>query len=634
MRFQCGVGLAVFLSIGTAWADQSSTATVSSGQTFTVASDPLGGVIGCSIQTGSHAYGTTSFTTGLAGNYTFEVTGGSGVVASDSFLAVYQGSFDPLNPTLNLVGCDDDAGVGQNPLLSASLRASTTYIAVATSYYSGTQSGTVDFLTGADATISLSNQTIAMGTANPTMTATSNSPVAITYTSSNAAVATIDPSTGALTLVGPGTTTITASQAAQTAPGLFRAGTKTAVLTVATPLRASIGQAIDATVKGTVSAHLMSTQRFAQVQLDNVGQRLQQLGISGFDLQANRMALRLNDPNWQALQQVRGVLQAATGQAGTQLPGVTQTTVSDAPEQGEPALRLLAQTKSDVPSIATTREVSDESLYAVWVAGGVGRGRAQIDSGSNRFTSEGLTLGLDLRLAPRTIVGVALGHGKERTRVDEQGTLVDAQQTAVSLYGITQLNDTWLLDAQLGQGSLAFDNRRFSSFNAVMLSSERSGRSIFGALGLSAPMKLDAWQVQPYARLSASQAKLDAYAETGDTSALSFARAKSEQQSLQLGARVQRVLNWQGTGRWAVEGRGELRRNANSGLTQHVSYTDTPSESGSLQLIGLARNVATLGVGLRYSLPRGWSAGVSLESQQGSGGQRAERLAMQVNLPL
>ncbi|WP_234638954.1 hypothetical protein [Delftia tsuruhatensis] len=40
--------------------------------------------------------------------------------------ALYKGSFDPANPTDNLVGCDDDSGIGLLPKFAASLEASTT----------------------------------------------------------------------------------------------------------------------------------------------------------------------------------------------------------------------------------------------------------------------------------------------------------------------------------------------------------------------------------------------------------------------------------------------------------------------------------------------------------------------------
>lgn len=235
-----------------------SSATVTSGQTLSVASSPLGGVAGCGISPGVHTYGTAApFTTASTGRYAFEVTGGSGTVIGDPFLAVYRGSFDPANPTANLVGCNDD----YNGLLSkfiATLDASTTYVAVAMPYRTGTSyTGVVNFSVGALPTISVTGGgSYPLATGTVTVAATSDSPAAITYTSSNTAVATVDASTGVVTLVAEGSTTITASQPDAASPSLYIAGSGATTVTVTVPaavlapaaqtLTTSAGQAMTA----------------------------------------------------------------------------------------------------------------------------------------------------------------------------------------------------------------------------------------------------------------------------------------------------------------------------------------------------------------------------------------------------
>jgi hypothetical protein len=234
----------LFASISLAFSSIALTAQVSSANhtsstTFTPGSSPLGGIAGCNMSSPSSArsYGTASFTSQSAGSYSFQVTGSTAI--SDPFMAVYRGSFDPSSPANNLVGCNDDGRLPPNirfPVFTANLDANTTYIAVVTNYDGGASDGTISFNIGKNPDISLSNATFAIDAVSPSMVATSDSPVSITYTSSNVSVATIDANTGALTLVGAGTTTITASQAAQADPLLFRAGTKTATLTVTAPV--------------------------------------------------------------------------------------------------------------------------------------------------------------------------------------------------------------------------------------------------------------------------------------------------------------------------------------------------------------------------------------------------------------
>jgi hypothetical protein len=210
---------------------------------------------GVSSPTSARSYGTATFTTQSAGSYSFQVTGSTKI--DDPFMAVYLGSFNPNSPADNLVGCNDDGGQSPNSLFSvftADLLANTAYVAVVTNYAGGVSDGTISFNIGKNPEIALSNTTLDIGAANPSMTATSDSPISITYQSSNTSVATIDANTGALTLVGAGTTTITASQAAQADPLLFRAGTKTATLTVTAPVNGACG-----TSAGQALAYVPST---------------------------------------------------------------------------------------------------------------------------------------------------------------------------------------------------------------------------------------------------------------------------------------------------------------------------------------------------------------------------------------
>ena len=78
---------------------------------FAVSSSPLGGKTGCNIAIGNHSYGIVEFSATTATAYTVESTGSSNVPSNDTFMAVYSPSFDPANPTANLIGCDDDSGL-------------------------------------------------------------------------------------------------------------------------------------------------------------------------------------------------------------------------------------------------------------------------------------------------------------------------------------------------------------------------------------------------------------------------------------------------------------------------------------------------------------------------------------------
>ncbi|KFJ10255.1 IPTL-CTERM sorting domain protein [Delftia acidovorans] len=206
------------------------TANVNGALSFNVASNPLGGLANCNIIVGSHNYGSASFTTGNAATYSF--TGTAQVGTSDSFLALYKNSFNPANPTANLVGCDDDSAGGRLPQFVANLDATTTYVMVATTFPAQAFTGSVTFSAGVVPNITLAPLSVSIVATGQSMVATSDSPMPISYVSSNPSVATIDPATGAVTLLAGGSTLITASQSAQADPLPFAAGKKTAMLTV------------------------------------------------------------------------------------------------------------------------------------------------------------------------------------------------------------------------------------------------------------------------------------------------------------------------------------------------------------------------------------------------------------------
>jgi hypothetical protein len=94
-------------------------------------------VFGRGGNSGSYYYKAYSFVAPSSGTVTFETTdallsdGGN-----DTYLYLYQTSFNPASPTTNLIAYDDDSGVGVLSYISQTLTSGTTYIIVATTYQS------------------------------------------------------------------------------------------------------------------------------------------------------------------------------------------------------------------------------------------------------------------------------------------------------------------------------------------------------------------------------------------------------------------------------------------------------------------------------------------------------------------
>ncbi|RZA36708.1 MAG: autotransporter domain-containing protein [Lysobacteraceae bacterium] len=126
----CVLALVPGVALATTFTD------TSGGGSFNVASSPLGGRAGCNLIPGAHPYASRTLTTNNTTTYKFTVTSSTGF-GNDPFLAVYLGTFDPANPTANLIACNDDANGTLLPEFEALLNASTTYTVVTTSYSTG-----------------------------------------------------------------------------------------------------------------------------------------------------------------------------------------------------------------------------------------------------------------------------------------------------------------------------------------------------------------------------------------------------------------------------------------------------------------------------------------------------------------
>lgn len=80
------------------------------------------------------AYNFISPSTGVAN---FEVINAALTDGADTYIYLYQNSFNPLNPGTNLIAADDDSGINLLSLISKSITQGTTYILVITTYDSG-----------------------------------------------------------------------------------------------------------------------------------------------------------------------------------------------------------------------------------------------------------------------------------------------------------------------------------------------------------------------------------------------------------------------------------------------------------------------------------------------------------------
>ncbi len=149
--FLLWVCAALLFDAGAGWATDV-TETIPGTNTFSVASEYLGGIESCWILVGDHSYSAKPLVVSQTNTYTFTVTNGTGDF-HDPFMAIYSPTFNADDPEENLVACNDDS-IGLYPSLSASIAAGQSYVVVITTWNEdASASGTVEYTITPDVTL-------------------------------------------------------------------------------------------------------------------------------------------------------------------------------------------------------------------------------------------------------------------------------------------------------------------------------------------------------------------------------------------------------------------------------------------------------------------------------------------------
>ncbi|MDI9239560.1 autotransporter domain-containing protein [Lysobacter sp. LF1] len=401
---------------------------------------------------------------------------------------------------------------------------------------------------------------------------TSQSNGTFTFTSSAPSVATVSGRT--VTLVGAGVTTLVATQAAT---GNYASASVSVVLTVTDrpdPTR-------DPSVVGGLQAQVDASVRFAMAQQSNIQDRLRQQRFGG----ANRS--------------VNGVNVSLANASGA-------------------ALTVAAE---EVASLDDTRLPNG---VGVWTAGTITTGQREPDARSNAFdfSSDGVTVGADWRVNEQWLLGVAGGWGWNSTDLDDARSTLDANQRALSMYGLWRPSQHWFVDGVLGWGDLDFDIRRYSAVADATATAQRSGDQAFGAL--TAGYEHGGGEgatLTGYGRLDASRTTLDGYREQGlGIHDLTYGSQTVESSGASLGVEGSLpILTARGNlfrPYWMFEYRESLDNRSNVDL----NYAVMPVDGGYVVgLRSVGDNALTYGGGIDFELSLGWKLSLLARRQHGDG---------------
>ncbi len=252
---------------------------------------------------------------------------------------------------------------------------------------------------------------------------------------------------------------------------------------------------------------------------------------------------------------------------------------------------------------------------------------------SNRFTTSGLTAGIDWRAMEDLIVGAAVGYGADRTQVGSNGTRSTANSVSAMLYASFKPFDPWFIDAAIGYGKLDYDNRRWVAANFATVGGSRNGGYWFGAISSGFEIKYDAMRLTPYVRADFMSAQLDAYSERGPSAELLTYKSmefRTLAGTLGLRGSYDIPMGW---GTLTPMARVEYRHAFDGSFQQSMYYTDLgPSMTSTLSQASAARGAVTTSLGLRARALNGLSAELEYGTQNASG--RAQSQTVRAGLKM
>jgi ubiquitin len=276
------------------------------------------------------------------------------------------------------------------------------------------------------------------------------------------------------------------------------------------------------------------------------------------------------------------------------------------------------------------RVSGDDRPIRLWAAGGTANGAHSAYGLDNSFLAQGITLGADQQFSPHWLLGAAIGHGRDRTDTDSQGSVVTSTQKTAMVYLQHASPEQWLVDGVVGYGEIGFSNARYSD---AMLASQRVGHITFAGVKVSKAFQSDQFGFSPYINLNLSDTALNAFTESGSALAVQYASASSLSTSASVGLKaftdraiaagtLRPSLTWQYTRRDGGE------------LQQTMRYVDAASGAGetTLAIQGIPREQTSLGLALAFQGEQGVAGQLAYVYTSGSEQYRSNALRLGVTL--
>jgi outer membrane autotransporter protein len=366
-------------------------------------------------------------------------------------------------------------------------------------------------------------------------------------------------------------------------------------------------------VRGVATSQVTSARRFADAQINNFQQRLRDLH-DGANGSSNGLSLNLGMGSADKDRDPQQALRRQLGQDRSLNPGALG---GDRDREmlgldiwaGRAQAAVPVGASDDRLNAAAQPAVGVGSSVGLWTSGSVDWGRqdatGQRDS---RFTTQGATVGLDVKVSDQLIVGGGVGYGEDKTRIGDNGSVTHGKAVTGALYASWRPAEAFYVDGVLGYANLDFTSRRWVEGLAGQADGyadgDRSGDVRFASAAFGRVLRGERLTSDFYARLDARDITLDGFTETGGgLSALDWDEIEQKSLSANLGASWRWTLDSRRYGRFVPTARVEWSHELEDIGAQGVRYADwTASPTYLVPLNAWSRNAINLNLGTEWSL--------------------------------
>ncbi len=389
----------------------------------------------------------------------------------------------------------------------------------------------------------------------------------------------------------------------------------------------------EASVIGVVGTQASTAQRFARAQIGNFQQHLESMHPRAPEASASPSASRA--PARAAPRaESEPVMLASAGGSGITGPLPNATTSALSAALANSILSLASAQSLGINARTGYGSMLPEGVE-MWIAGNLRFGhRDPTGADRVRFTTDGVSAGIDRRFSDRLALGVGLGFARDKADIGTDGSRNDTDGTAVAAYGSYRVGGRTFVDALVGFATLDLESSRFVPLLNDYARGSRRGNQWFGSISASYEHRLESLLLSPYARLDYASTRLKQATETGAGGmALTFHEQSVPMFQGTVGVRAESQHETR-FGSVRPRARVEFSREFESDRAAIVSYADEFGTRYSVTPSGVKRNALLLGLGSDFHLGGGLRLGLDYQVRRGSREDLDQGIRLQVTQAL